>query len=258
MGILASLLGGALSAAGSGVNALASSSLQQYYNKKNMRSQFEYKMRELREAPTNFRKGMEEAGYNPLLALPTGISSSGVSSSNPSVSMDLVSGAKQGALMAAEIKKANAEAEQVELTNQGIESQNKILKAEARNADSVANAKGVASELQSQRDYAEFSALGGSLPTIIVPENSPHPFENERFSNYVQKILNEIDSSAYKANKNRVIIKDAIDGASSLLDLANGVKGMKGNPKQAPKPLLKRRIKWKNKNGDNYEDYEYL
>lgn len=234
-----SLLGSVIGALGSLGSGLAGSALGQAFNHQNMKAQFSYKMRELRESPKNYREGLEEAGYNPLLALPNSMSAGGVSSSTPSFSMDLVSGAKQGALINAEIKKAKAEAKNVELTNEGLESQNKVLKAEARNADSVANAKGVASELQSQRDYAEFSALGGQLPTIIVDKNSPHPFENERFSNYVNKILNEIDSSSYKANKNRVIIKDAIDGASSLLDIANGVKGMKG------KPNLKEKIKWK-------------
>lgn len=224
MSLLGSFIGAVGGMAGNALGGVASSALGQYYNKKNMAAQFDYKMRELRESPTNFRKGLEAAGYNPLLALPSSISSGGVSSSTPSTSLDLVSGAKEGALISAEVKKAKAEAQQVELTNQGIESQNKILKAEARNADSIANAKGVASELQAQRDYGEFSALGGQLPTIVTVGSEHHPYDNPRFKRYVDKLLNEIDTSAYKSSKYRAYVDDALNVADRVTDL-HPIKG---------------------------------
>lgn len=133
-------LGAAFSALGLGSN-LATSAVSNKrawkYTQRAMALQYEYQKRGLLEGPKLNRKGLTDAGYNPLLALGSAGSSIGnISSPNvpdmtsdmpdlASSAMDAINGYKEGKLLDTNINSANTELDIKKAQLEKLQSENK-------------------------------------------------------------------------------------------------------------------------------------
>ncbi len=116
--VLAALLGSGIGLSALGGNILTSQAnayTNYYYNKQLMNHSYDLNQRSLRESPTSTRAGLESAGYNPLVAFGSSISSPTTNASGINVS-ESQSGTNAGRLYleklqtAANIKATNAQA----------------------------------------------------------------------------------------------------------------------------------------------------
>lgn len=116
-------------------NSALSAGLNYASSKKLMKYQYGLNQKALRESPLNARRGLTNAGYNPLLALPSG--SQGFSASSSGVGADFSEGFNSAINSAialkqskATLKKLDAETRGIEETTRGVELDNKIKEKE--------------------------------------------------------------------------------------------------------------------------------
>lgn len=224
MGFLGSLISSGLDVLGSA----ASSAMSAHYNREAMRYQQRLNLETLEQSPSRMRKGLEDAGYNPLLAVDGGVSqANGVSALSPSVDFGRVgSSALQNRSISQEMKKRDID---IDIAK----SESRTAAAEAKSAEAQAEADVIDASNQQFVNSAKNAALNGLEPLAA----------SKAYHNLRQAFENETELKKYINNVWRQGVQDVLGGANQGASAFESMTRSAGNIKRGAllrKLLLKK------------------